>query len=225
MARQTKLTIPPPTVVKRKGSGREIRHLTAGETCQQAIGVIFHDMEVFGLTNGQFSFINVIDHVLRQTGPANLDISTWVAAGFDLKNLRQFLSNSKLKRLRFLVDYSFPNRQPDFFKQLLGDFPDGARVSRVHSKFATITNDEWQIAIRTSMNLNENRRIENFEISDSAELTKYLVDIMDGFFAKPYKPIESRPDTRDTLNNPTVAKYKPSNDFVLDDVVVDEWSA
>ena len=40
-----------------------------------------------------------------------------------------------------------------------------------------IKNNDWNIVIRTSMNLNENKRLENFEISDCEILYNYLNDI------------------------------------------------
>ena len=114
-------------VMKRKATKRDIRHLTAGQTCANSIGELYEGMEVFGLTDGQFSFINIIAHLLTLAGPANVDISTWVAANFDLSHLENFLINGRIKQLRFLVDRSFPNRQPQFFEQLLTAFPDGGR--------------------------------------------------------------------------------------------------
>lgn len=207
-------------VVKRRRMKRIIRHLVAGESCRVSIGELYRGMEVFGLTNGQFSFINVIEHILSKTGPANVDVSTWVAAAYDLKHLEGFLKNNQIKQIRFLVDYSFPNRQPEFFQKLFDFFGlDCIRVARVHSKFAVITSDDWNIAIRTSMNLNENRRIENFEISDSPELAKYLTTVLNGFFAKPYEGRVTRPGTRDSLQNSDLDKFKTDED--LDTLLID----
>ncbi len=210
---------PTVTVVTRRQKKREIRHLVAGQTCQQSIGKIFHGMEVFGLTNGQFSFINVIQTILEQTGPADLDISTWVAANYELNHIDKFFQKDKIKRLRFFVDKSFPNRQPEFFQYLIDLFgQNSVRVSRVHAKFAVIQNDNWNIVIRTSMNLNENRRIENFEISDDKELAGYLSKILDSFFNAPFSHVSTRPGDRDRLQNVKAPAYKndDSNDFDLE---------
>lgn len=207
----------------RRRQNREIRHLVAGESCKQSIGNIYYGMEVFGLTNGQFSFIDVIENLIDQTGPADLDISTWVAADYDLKHLDRFLKNDQIKRLRFFVDRSFPNRQPEFFQTLLDLFGgDCVRIARVHSKFAIITNDDWKLAIRTSMNLNENRRIENFEISDSPELSSYLIAILDSFFADPFEYKISRPATKQALQKVAASDYlRPDEDIsaIVDDMI------
>lgn len=164
---------------------REIRHLMYGESCKKSVGEIYKGMEIFGLTFGQFSIINIIEEILNQTGAANVNISTWTAANAEIKKAENFLYNKKIKTLRFLFDRGFPTRQPKYFEIMKSLFGENSfRLTRSHCKFVTIVNEKWNISIRTSMNLNENKRIENFEISDCAELTNYLVSIVDGFFEK-----------------------------------------
>jgi hypothetical protein len=57
------------------------------------------------------------------------------------------------------------------------------RTTRSHAKFATIRNDRWAIAVRTSMNLNENPRLENIEISDDPALCGFLESVADDLYA------------------------------------------
>ena len=92
------------------------------EAAIKAIGGIWPGMELFGLTKGQFSFISVLDHLLSQTGPADVVISTWTAAGAEIETAKEFLENERIKSLRFLVDQSFPTRQPEYCKALLKTF-------------------------------------------------------------------------------------------------------
>lgn len=39
--------------------------------------------DICGITNGQFSLIDIIDHVLTQTGPADVAIATWTMGVYD----------------------------------------------------------------------------------------------------------------------------------------------
>ena len=66
--------------------------------------------------------------------------------------------------------------------RLFGD--DAIRTTRTHAKFAVITNDEWAVAVRTSMNLNENPRLESIEVSDDAALAGFLLRVVDEIFAE-----------------------------------------
>ena len=165
---------------------RQLRHLVQGESCRMSIGDLVPGCEIFGLTKGQFSLINVIEECLVQTGPASVDISTWTAAHAEIKAAFAFLDNGLIRDLRFLVDTSFPNRQPEYCKTLLETFGEGSvRATRTHAKFVLIRNDDWNLVIRSSMNLNENRRIEVFEISDDLGMADYLSGVIEDFFSEP----------------------------------------
>lgn len=148
-----------------------------GESAKKSIGKIYKGMEIFGLTKGQFSIINVIETVIEQTGPSDVVISTWTAAGAEIKKAEDFLNNGFINKLHFIVDRSFETRKKTYYDMLIKKFGDIVSVTNTHAKFILISNDEWKISIRTSMNLNENKRLENFEISDCEKLFEYLSKI------------------------------------------------
>ena len=123
------------SILRRKTlrQNRKLWFLMQSEAATEAIGDIWPGMELFGLTKGQFSFISVLDHLLLQTGPADVVISTWTAAAAEIEMAKEFLENERIKTLRFLVDQSFPTRQPEYCKALLKSFGEGAvRMSRSH---------------------------------------------------------------------------------------------
>jgi len=165
---------------------REIRHLMFNENAFISIGKIYKGMEIYGLTKGQYSIINIIETILNQTKKADVIISTWTAANAEIKKAECFLKNGNINRLHFIVDRSFPTRQPRYYKQLIDTFGDIVSLTNSHAKFVIIKNDEWNIVIRTSMNLNENKRLENFEISDDKQLVDYLLCICDDIIGKEY---------------------------------------
>jgi len=163
-----------PVIYKRQNRKRSIDRAFNGESAKKAIGEIKHGCEIYGFTKGQFSLIDVIEHCLTHTGPADVFIATWSAAAGDIQRAHKFLNNGKILSLKFLVDYSFQSRKPEFCKELVSTFgADAIRVTVTHAKYVLITNDEWNLVIRTSMNLNYNPRFENFEISDDKELALF----------------------------------------------------
>jgi len=169
-----------------RDKNREIRHLLGNENAFISIGKIYKNMEIYGLTKGQYSIINIIETILNQTGKSDVIISTWTAANAEIKKAEYFLKNGNINRLHFIVDRSFPTRQPRYYKQLIDTFGDIVSLTNSHAKFVIIRNDEWNIVIRTSMNLNENKRLENFEISDDKQLVDYLLCICDDIIGKEY---------------------------------------
>lgn len=154
-------------------------------TATEAIGTLTPGCEIFTLTYGQFSLIDALCAILEQTGPAHVTVATWSAAEADLRRAERLLSTAKISSMRYIVDRSFATRQPEYcqaMRTLFGD--DCIRTARAHSKWATITNDRWTLAIRTSMNLNHNPRLENIEISDDPELHDFLKTAADDLFTE-----------------------------------------
>jgi len=96
------------------------------------------------------------------------------------------LQDRNILAMRWLVDRSFPQRQSKYYSSLLQRFGKAAvRLARFHAKFILLENDEYTVAVRTSMNLNENKRIEFFELSEGRPISDYLRGIVDYHFAQP----------------------------------------
>lgn len=171
-----------------RSRSRKIRDSLAEETISAALGDIEPGCEIFGLTGGCFSFIDVLTHCLKYTGAADVVVSTWTAAAVDLERTDRFIKSGSVTSLKFLVDRSFPQRQPECARLLVEKFGRGAvRLARSHAKFALIGSANMKLVIRTSMNLNENRRMESFEISDDAAMYDHFISVVDAMFEEEYE--------------------------------------
>lgn len=172
-----------PDVIVRRGRSRAIS-LAAAESARRVFGAMERGTDILCLTHGQFSLVDAIAALLDHTGPADVTISTWSAARVDLSHAHKFLVDGRIRSLRFIVDRSFATRQPDYCAALVSLFGhDAIRTTRSHAKFALVENDEWHLAIRTSMNLNENPRLELIEVSDDPALADFLRSVADRVFA------------------------------------------
>jgi len=148
-------------------------------TATQAIGKIEKGSDTFVLTYGQFSLIDALMVVLDQTGPAHVAISTWTAAHAHLDKSAELLESADILSFRMIVDRSFKTRQPKYYAQMMDTFGvDSIRAINTHAKFITVRNDSWDIVVRTSMNLNENPRLENIEISENADFADFFEKIV-----------------------------------------------
>jgi hypothetical protein len=155
------------------------------ENAAQAIGRIEPGLELYGFSKGQFSKIDILLHLLNQTGPAHVAVATWTAASKEIEDTRRMVASGAILSLRFLVDFSFPRRQPRYYAELRDAFGDDTiRVSKTHAKFLLIRNDQWNLVVRTSMNLNANKRFENFEISDDPAMADFLESVIADVFAQ-----------------------------------------
>ncbi len=163
-------------------SGRGVS-LEPSVSAVRALDGLSRGHEVFVMTFGQFSLIDALWALLRKTGAADVSLATWTAAGADVTRAEQFVRDGSIRRMRWLVDKSFEKRQPAYCATLRGLFGDDAiRTTRSHAKFATIRNDEWDLVIRTSMNLNSNPRLETIEVSDDPALADFIDSVFDVFF-------------------------------------------
>lgn len=172
--------------VRRVNIDREFRHGTRGESARRCIGKIAKGCDIFGLTKGDFSMIDILRHVVSEIGPCRIDIGTWTAAHSDVKQAFNMLDDKRILSMRWLVDRSFPQRQPKYYKSVLDKFGrDSVRLARFHAKYILLENDQFSVAVRTSMNLNMNKRIEFYEISEGSPISEYLRHVTDYHFQQP----------------------------------------
>jgi hypothetical protein len=118
-------------------------------TAAQIIGAIKPDDDVCGITNGQFSLIDIVEHVLTQTGRADVAIATWTMGVYDAEQAYKFVTNERIRSMRFIVDPSMFTRRPKLAAVLVKAFgPDAFRAVNSHAKFATLRGDGLAVSIR-----------------------------------------------------------------------------
>lgn len=170
------------SVFKQNNDCRKIR-MAKRVFADDAIGKIEKNSDTFILTFGQFSLIDVMSTILDQTGAANIIISSWTAAHAALEATAEKIEACDILSFKMIVDRSFKNRQPDYYKRMIELFgSDSIRELKTHAKFLVIYNDNWNIVVRTSMNLNENPRLENLEISESKKFVDFFRGVCDNIF-------------------------------------------
>jgi hypothetical protein len=175
------LVITTPLVRRKIPASRVIEDQRRAASAAAVVAQLERDgTELVGLTRGQFSLTELIEAVLERTGPAELGISTWTAASASVESMLRLLQTGQITGCRWLVDTTFVRRVPALVAEIRKQFGDDAiRVTRTHAKFVTVVNREWQVAIRSSMNLNQNPRMESFELGHDPELCNWLVNVMD----------------------------------------------
>jgi hypothetical protein len=164
-------------VIKRQvPARREIEDQRRAACAADAVAALERDgCELVGLTRGQFSLTDLLVAVLDKTGPAELSISTWTAASASVQTMLELLQTGQITSCRWLVDTTFVRRVPQLVAEIRRQFGnDAIRVTRTHAKFCTITNERWKVAIRSSMNLNQNPRLESYELGHDPQLCAWL---------------------------------------------------
>lgn len=146
-------------------------------TAADLLGEIHHDEDVFGLTGGQFSLLDLVRAALLQTGPAHLVLSTWTIGVRDVDGLAWMIESDQVISAAMAVDGGMERFAAERASYLVWRFgEDAIHVGITHAKFVTIRNDSWDLALLTSMNLSGNPRTEHFQLLEDAGLCDMLDD-------------------------------------------------
>jgi hypothetical protein len=148
-------------------SWRRKRAVEALASAADALGPVEPGMSVFGVSRGQFAMIDMIQHCLAQTGPAQVSLWTWVIADYEVDVVGGLLANGGITGATLLLDYSAGRRLPaivDAWRDRFGE--SSVKIVRNHAKIARVWNDRFRLLLRGSMNLNYNPRFEQFDVTE-----------------------------------------------------------
>jgi len=155
------------------------------QSAREAIGTLTPGIRITGVTKGQFSLLDLIRAIAEQTGPASLTVSTWSTGIRDTENLSVLIDRGMFTSVALCLDRSFAGRQPQYLAAVVKTWGcDNIRMTRNHAKFYMIRNSMWNICIRSSMNLNRNPRLEQYDIDDSTELCDFFQAVIGEVFEK-----------------------------------------
>lgn len=195
--------------IKRTATRRVLR-ADNSDIAAQAIGTLTHGDELFLLTAGNFSLIDVLLHLLDLTGPAEVDCATWTQGVYDQQKCAALRTDGRIKKMRWLVDPSMFARRPELSGKLVERFgEDSFRAVSIHAKYLVIRGEHMNIAVRSSMNMNENEKIEQLDISVCDKMAEFLTQYTDSTFAAISQA--SRSNSRKVFAQ-VLAQYKERGD-------------
>jgi len=170
------------------------------KSARESIGTLAGGAQITGITKGQFSLLDLIRAVSDQIGPAALTVSTWSTGIRDTGNLEILINRGAFTKVSLCLDRSFSGRQPKYVEEVIRVWgQENIRMTRNHAKFFLLRNEVWNICCRSSMNLNRNPRLEQFDIDDSSELCEFFQGIIDEIFEKMPRGLARKVDVCDQV--------------------------
>lgn len=143
------------------------RAIEGHRTAAEVIGPVVPGMSVFAVTRGQISMIDVIAHLVSEAGPCNVSVWTWCVADYEVEAFESLLANRRITGATLIIDFAGERRNVELTDRWRARFGDeSVRVVKNHAKLATVSNDRVRLLARGSMNLNENPRFEQFDVSE-----------------------------------------------------------
>jgi hypothetical protein len=159
---------------------RRVAHRTADAA--SCIGSLAPGTHVTGLTAGQFSSIDALEHIANELGPCFVWVSTWTTGLYDVQRAAALVQNENLLGVRMLLDRGTFEKSPQFAGPLIQALGvDAFRCMSVHAKVTVFVDaDGLPLAcMRSSMNLNKNLRTEQFDISVDEPVSGFYADWFD----------------------------------------------
>ncbi|MDT7834976.1 hypothetical protein [Aquabacterium sp. OR-4] len=136
------------------------------------------------LTDGSLSMIDILQRLLEVVGPSDVALATWTMGLYDLDACEKFVRDSRIKSMRMIVDPSIFGRRPELSARLVQGFGvKSFRAANIHAKFCILTGGAFSVAVRSSMNLNPNRRIESADIAACADMARFYLGFVDSVFS------------------------------------------
>jgi hypothetical protein len=146
---------------------RVARAVEAHRSAAEAVGPITPGMALFLVTRGQFSMIDLVQHVLREVGPASVSVWTWAIADYEVEVMTGLMASASITSGRLIVDRSAERRSVGTIDGWRARFGvDAVRVCKTHAKIARVWNERFKVLLRGSMNLNCNPRFEQADITE-----------------------------------------------------------
>lgn len=165
------------------------------EGAAETIGDLNHGDEITGLTCGQFSMIDILEHMLDQAGgSSDVVVSTWTAGIYDVERAEALAARGKIRSIRWLMDRAMFSKSPQYAGPMIEAFGiEAFRDTNVHAKVTLVASESKRMVCRASMNLNKNLKTEQFDISVCDETYAFYLAWADALWdaAQPEDDAES----------------------------------
>lgn len=148
------------------------------------MGKYERDLHITGVTAGQFSAIDALEHLSDELGPGcDVRISTWTTGIYDVERAAGIKAGGRIERIRFLLDRGTFEKSPQYAGPLIDALGvDAFRCLSVHAKVVLVSGPRGVAAFRTSANLNKNLRTEHFDLSFCEEIHGFFAEWFDALW-------------------------------------------
>jgi hypothetical protein len=150
------------------------------QSLTRAIGLIRQGKTIHYYSYGNFNLVRLILHIIKQTGPVHLFMTSYSFSQKSIERLNSRLQNGRLLSFRVIIDNRVKTMSPKPFQMLMELFD--YRCSSIHAKVALLWNDRWKISVITSQNATGNPKLERGTIFTSAAVFDFDLNALEHEF-------------------------------------------
>lgn len=114
--------------------------------------------------DNRIQLYDVIEKILKETGPAEIYISTFSTSEEFLRRIYKFRSANLITKAIMLTDLKASKKTMNLYRFVSMVF-DQVYLGENHSKVILIHNDQWDVSVCTSQNQTRGNRVESGMIS------------------------------------------------------------
>lgn len=148
----------------------------------KSIGQLQNGKTTHYYSYGNFNLVRLIAHLLKQTGPANIFMTSYSFSQASIEQLLNYRQKGLITSFRVIVDNRVKTMSPIPFQMLSTAFD--YRCSSIHAKVALIWNDNWHITIVTSQNATDNPKMERGTIFTDIETFNFDKNALENEFLR-----------------------------------------
>lgn len=123
-------------------------------------------------TAGEFSTHQLLRYLLKQSGPADVYISTWTMKEDPARLLHSLKQSGAIRNLYFVFDYRIRTLDAKHF-DFISKIATGYVLTKCHAKVMAIDGDKMKLAVVSSANMSNNPRIEAGYINCNAKSMEF----------------------------------------------------
>jgi hypothetical protein len=152
------------------------------KTLIKSIGQLQKGKTTHYYSYGNFNLVRLLAHLLKQTGPANVFMTSYSFSQSSIEQLLNHRQKGNILSFRVIVDNRVKTMSPIPFQMLSTAFD--YRCTSIHAKVALVWNDNWNITVVTSQNATDNPKLERGTIFTDIETFNFDKNALENEFLR-----------------------------------------
>jgi len=148
----------------------------------KSIGQLQNGKTTHYYSYGNFNLVRLLIHLLKQTGPANVFMTSYSFSQTSIEQLLNHRQKGNILSFRVIIDNRVKTMSPIPFQMLSTAFD--YRCSSIHAKVALVWNDNWNISVVTSQNATDNPKLERGTIFTDIETFNFDKNALENEFIR-----------------------------------------
>ena len=148
----------------------------------KSIGQLQNGKTTHYYSYGNFNLVRLLIHLLKQTGPANVFMTSYSFSQTSIEQLLNHRQKGNILSFRVIIDNRVKTMSPIPFQMLSTAFD--YRCSSIHAKVALVWNDNWNISVVTSQNATDNPKLERGTIFTDIETYNFDKNALENEFIR-----------------------------------------